>query len=472
MNKYNFNWDNIKICVLQPDYSTTNVDYKFYDPVRNLSNLIPTAYFEHILLNKLTTYKQLKNLKLQNFDIFVNLCEGYLEWKIPSIDVIFNLELLNLPYTGSTINLYDPPKKIMKYVAFTKNVLTPNYYVFENDNQTTNFQQDLSFPLFLKPAKAGDSLGIDEFSLVNNHQQLQKKATKILDEFGDLMIEEYIEGREFTCLVCANTDGKTSTAFEPIEYIFPAGFVYKTYSLKTSELHPNANIPCTDITLANKIKFASQQIFAGFNGKGYARLDFRLDKNNQLYFLEINFACSVFYTDGMEGSADFILNYDPIGKTGFLKKIIEEGIARYKQKQKLYELKKNALSGYGIYAVQDIEPTTIIFKGEGKSQRLITKKYVDDNWNEEEKMDFKRYAYPLSAQYYLLWDLEPNEWAPQNHSCNPNTAFNGLDVLATKFIPKGEELTLDYAQFLDHTMQPFDCNCNAENCRGKIGGEL
>ncbi|MCX8480830.1 MAG: hypothetical protein ORN58_02820, partial [Sediminibacterium sp.] len=79
MNKYNFNWDNIKICVLQPDYSTTNVDYKFYDPVRNLSNLIPTAYFEHILLNKLTTYKQLKNLKLQNFDIFVNLCEGYLE---------------------------------------------------------------------------------------------------------------------------------------------------------------------------------------------------------------------------------------------------------------------------------------------------------------------------------------------------------------------------------------------------------
>ena len=87
-------------------------------------------------------------------------------------------------------------------------------------------------------------------------------------------------------------------------------------------------------------------------------------------------------------------------------------------------------------------------------------------------MDFKRYAYPLSPQYYLLWDLEPNEWAPQNHSCSPNTAFIGLDVISTKYILKGEELTLDYAKFLDHTMQPFDCTCKADNCRGTIVGEL
>ena len=467
-NFLSIDWDKIKICVLQPDYSTTNVDYKNYDPVRDLSTLIPNAHFENVLINKLTTYRQLKELKYKNFDIFVNLCEGYLEWKIPSIDVIFNLDLLNLPYTGSTINLYDPSKKIMKYVAFCQDIQTPNYIYINATDSQKNFQQDLDFPLFLKPAKAGDSLGIDEKSLVFNKTDLEKKANLLLQEFDDILIEEFIEGREFTCLVFANPDGKTCTALEPIEYIFPEGFSYKTYSLKTSELHPNANIPCNDPNIATKIKNASEKIFLGFNGKGYARLDYRLDKNNSLYFLEINFACSIFYTDGMEGSADFILQFDPIGKSGFLKKMIEEGIARFQRKQKLYELKRTSLSGYGIYATEDITPNTIIFRGEGKAQRIITKDFINNNWNEQEKMDFKRYAYPLSEKYYLLWDLEPTEWAPQNHSCDPNTKFIGLDVYSLKFIKKGEELTIDYAEFLDHTMQPFECNCRAANCRGLI----
>jgi len=100
----------MKVCVLQPDYSTSDVDYKNYDPARDLTHLMPGAEFEHVLLNKLTIYKQLKELKKKNFDIFVNLCEGYLEWSVPSVDVIYFMELLNLPFTGPTSLLYDPPK--------------------------------------------------------------------------------------------------------------------------------------------------------------------------------------------------------------------------------------------------------------------------------------------------------------------------------------------------------------------------
>jgi hypothetical protein len=52
----------MKICVLQPDYSTTDVDYKNYDPKRNLSALLPNDQVDHVYLNKLTTYRQLKDL--------------------------------------------------------------------------------------------------------------------------------------------------------------------------------------------------------------------------------------------------------------------------------------------------------------------------------------------------------------------------------------------------------------------------
>ena len=64
----------MKICILQPDYSTSDVDYQHYDPLRNLSALMPEATMVHVQLNKLTVYRQLKELSKQNFDIFVNLC--------------------------------------------------------------------------------------------------------------------------------------------------------------------------------------------------------------------------------------------------------------------------------------------------------------------------------------------------------------------------------------------------------------
>lgn len=52
-------------------------------------------------LNKLHTFKQLSDLRYKGYDIFVNLCEGYLDWDIPSIDVIYAMETLKLPFTGA-----------------------------------------------------------------------------------------------------------------------------------------------------------------------------------------------------------------------------------------------------------------------------------------------------------------------------------------------------------------------------------
>ncbi|MBS1641741.1 MAG: ATP-grasp domain-containing protein [Bacteroidetes bacterium] len=460
----------MKVCVLLPDYSTSKVDYQYYDPPRNLTTLLPNNEVVTVFLNKLTTYKQLKTLSIQGFDVFVNLCEGYLEWEVPSIDVIYTLEILNLPHTGPSTQLYDPPKELMKYIAYCSNILTPNYITVNNNILNNEELALLHYPLFIKPAKAGDSLGIDEHSLVNNKTELQQKINSISKEYNEILVEEYIAGREFTVLVMANDDGKTCTALQPVEFIFPEGNKFKTYALKTSELHTDANIPVKNELLSNQLKQAAQKIFTAFNGIGYARLDFRMNDKNELYFLEINFTCSVFYTNGYEGSADYILKFDGIGQQGFLNHIINEGIARHQRKQKKYIIKGNAIAGYGIYATTNINAGEIIFKGEEKAQRIVTKQYVDANWNEKQQEDFKRYAYPISKNVYILWDENAAEWAPQNHSCNANTGYLGLNVIALQNINKGQELTLDYATLLDETAQPFDCQCGCNNCRSLIKG--
>jgi len=461
----------MKVCVLQPDYSTTDVDYKYYDPPRNLSSLLPGDIVDHVFLNKLTTYKKLKELRKKNYDIFVNLCEGYLEWSVPSIDVIHSFEMLNLPYTGPTPLLYDPPKELMKYVAYTCGIKTPAYVLVTHIEQRSEVVSKLKFPLFIKPAKAGDSLGIDADSLVKNEKNLKKKIDELLEDYQELLVEEYIAGREFTVLVVAETGDKNNcTVYNPLEFVFPEGKKFKTYSLKTSELHEECNIPCREPELGQKLKEAASKIFKAFNGEGYARLDFRVNDKNEIFFLEINFTCSVFYEKGYEGSADYILMNDPIGKQGFLQKIIKEGIVRHAEKQKKYVVKCNALAGYGIYAAKYIAQGEIIFASEEKPHRLVTKKYVEQNWNDEERENFRRYAWPVSSEVYALWDNAPAEWAPQNHSCNPNTKYAGLNVVAVKSIAKGEELTLDYTTFLNNEMESFICNCGAENCKKVIQG--
>jgi D-alanine-D-alanine ligase-like ATP-grasp enzyme len=460
----------MKICVLQPDYSTTDVDYKNYDPKRNLSALLPNDQVDHVYLNKLTTYRQLKDLSTKGYDIFVNLCEGYLEWEVPSIDVIHTLDLLNLPYTGPSASLYDPPKPLMKYVAYTSGVRTPASVELTSINEIDEVIERLSFPMFIKPAKAGDSLGIDENSLVNNEDELRAKLESILKDYEEILIEEYIAGREFTVLVAANKDSRSCTVYKPVEYVFPEGRKFKTYALKTSELHPECNFPVTDQKIHRNLKMATEQIFTSFGGVGYARLDFRMNAKGEIFFLEINFTCSTFYEDGYEGSADFILNNDPAGKAGFLRHIIDEGIARHQAKQKKYRMKGNSICGYGIFAKQPIMRDEVIFAGEGLSQRIITKKFVKAHWNERQKRDFRHYAYPINKDTYILWDENPVNWAPQNHSCNANTAYHGLNVVAIRNIAEGEELTLDYAYLLDESIEPFECQCGSENCRKLVFG--
>jgi len=462
----------VKVCVLQPDYSTTSVDYKNYDPPRNLSPLLPNDTVDHIFLNKLTTYKQLKELSKAGYDIFVNLCEGYPEWEVPGVDVIYALESLNLPFTGPSSATYDLPKALLKYVAYCEGVPTPVYVLIEKEEDLKTVSAELQFPLFVKPAHAGDSLGVNEDSLVNNKEALEKKCKELLPLYGNVLIEQYIEGREFTVLVAANQDGKSCTSFKPVEYIFPSGKSFKTYSLKTSELHPSANIPCTDAALEQKLRTASEKIFKTAGGHGYGRLDFRVDKEGNIFFLEMNLTCSVFYTDGYEGSADFVLKYDPVGQSGFLQHIIAEGIARHARKQRPFYMKGNSIAGYGIYAKNDLQAGQIVFVGEGRSQRLITKREVDQNWNEEEKLLFRRYAYPISEEVYILWDNNPAEWAPQNHSCDANSVFDGLNVVTIRFVKAHEELTLDYANFLDATMEPFVCSCGSSKCCGKVEGTV
>jgi D-alanine-D-alanine ligase-like ATP-grasp enzyme len=455
----------MRLCVLQPDYTASEVDYRHYDPPRDLAPLLPHDHVDHLFLRKSTTYRQLREAAARRYDIFVNLCEGYLDWDIPSVDVISSLDALGLPYTGPGLRLYDPSKELMKYVAHTRGVPFPPFVLNDCDAALRR----LRFPLFVKPAHAGDSLGIDAASLVTSESALRAKCAAVVDGFGDALIEEFIPGREFTVLVAAHpADRFEPVVLQPIEFVFPAGALFKTYDLKVTQYHPECNIPVTKAALDARLRRAAAEMFVGFEGEGYARLDFRMDAAGDLYFLDINFACSVFYPPGSEGAADYILQNDPLGRAGFLRHIVAEGIGRHRRRQKLYERRGNAISGFGIYAVRAIRAGEVVFRGEERAQRLVTMSHVERCWPTSQIDVLRRYSLPTGGDVRILWDEDPNAWAPQNHSCDPNTAYRGLNLIAIRDIPAAEELTLDYAACCDETMAAFQCSCGSPNCRGAI----
>jgi SET domain len=99
----------------------------------------------------------------------------------------------------------------------------------------------------------------------------------------------------------------------------------------------------------------------------------------------------------------------------------------------------------------------------------VTRTHVDATWDDSSRQIFRQYAFPLSQDVSILWPEEPAAWAPQNHACDANTEYRGLNVYARRRIRRGEELTLDYSTFCGEEMEPFACHCGL-NCRGWIRG--
>ena len=136
---------------------------------------------------------------------------------------------------------------------------------------------------------------------------------------------------------------------------------------------------------------------------------------------------------------------------------------------KLYKIKKSKIDnkGRGLYATKEIKEGTKIINYMGK---IITNKQVD----ESDKFDNGKpiYLFTLNKRYTLDGDFSWNTAGLINHSCNPNTQYDGkglkIWVTATKNIKKDEEITADYGFGYDEDYKQFPCKCGSKNCCGYI----
>jgi D-alanine-D-alanine ligase len=359
----------------------------------------------------------------------------------------------------------------MKRVCTAWGIGTPAYVIAEQAEDVARAAAMLRYPLIVKHPSSYSSIGLTRASRVLTDEALHALAATMIEAFGGALIEEFIDGREFTVLVAEHPDDAGApTAYQPVEFCFPAGESFKHFDLKWIDYQGMTCVPCTDAALALRLKEMACKLFVGLGGASYGRCDIRMDAGGGLHMLEINPNCGVFYPPENPGSADFILSYDPAGHEGFTAQIIEAALRRRERRRKPWVVRAGREGNYGLYATLPIRAGGGIEAYEEQPHVLVTRDQVEQHWGAGQKAWFEGYAYPLTDDLYVAWSSSPEDWKPINHSCDPNAWLEGLNLAARRDIAPGEEITLDYATFCNEAMRPFPCSCGTAHCRAVIRG--
>ena len=189
---------------------------------------------------------------------------------------LFNIKYVGTDLLGSIIG-YD--KDLTKIIC-NKYDIPQVPYITLTENKPLK-QIDIDFPLIVKPAKCGSSIGIN---IANNIKELNKHVKDAFNYDNKVIIEKFIKARELECAVLYDKKLKVSTVGE-IRSV-NTFYDYEAKYEKDSELLIPAHI---SKELIKQIQELSLKIFKVLELKDLSRIDFLYDYNNDmLYFNEVN----------------------------------------------------------------------------------------------------------------------------------------------------------------------------------------
>ena len=141
--------------------------------------------------------------------------------------------------------------------------------------------RSLTFPVFVKPVRAGSSFGITK---VENPANLRAAVRDALRYDREVIVEEAIAGFEVGCAVMGNAELTTGRADE-IEIQGDLFDYTEKYNLITSKIHMPARV---DAETERRIQDTAKSIYRALGCRGFARVDMFLEPTGRLVFNEVN----------------------------------------------------------------------------------------------------------------------------------------------------------------------------------------
>ena len=317
------------VWVLAPHLETNdpNIDY-YYDFSQSIAEY--TKAFNELDVEwkwqpvTIKNYKKIidgiarKNEKDNKIHLVFNLCDGDEVNGTPGISVVRLLEEKGLLYTGSDEYFYDiTTSKIPMKRAFDKfGIPTASWEAITSREQNIDHIIDkLGSPLIVKPSVSGGSMGVGIRNVVSDIESAKEQVQHMFDGYrgwqltsDGIVAESFINGPEFTVLIVGSYDkpGKAKI-YEPVERIFHPSLPDKEKFLSFDRLWeiyeeekpmPNEGnfyeYELPDAALVDEIKKISWDAYVATRGKGYTRIDLRMDKaTGKIYVLEVNAQCGL-----------------------------------------------------------------------------------------------------------------------------------------------------------------------------------
>lgn len=198
-------------------------------------------------------------------------------------------DMLKLPYTGcnaAVSALTFNKRNTVAAAAFAGIDVSRSVLFYKNDNQSPDeATRHLRFPVFVKANNGGSSIGMSKVNKPT--EELGAAIEKAFKEDNEVLVEEFISGREFTVGVFRS---KGEIIVLPITEVradadMPFFDFEAKYQGKSTEITP-AEI---DEAMANKLKDTARKIYQSFNCSGVVRIDFIYNEEaGRPFMLEIN----------------------------------------------------------------------------------------------------------------------------------------------------------------------------------------
>ena len=150
------------------------------------------------------------------------------------------------------------------------------------DNLIKIIEENLDYPMFIKPSNAGSSIGVTK---ATNSEELISGIKYAVNYDYKIIIEQGVTGREIECAVLGNNDVIASCTGEVL-----AADTFYSYEAKYENKESRTIIPAhIDKYIEKEIKRIAIKAFKAVSGKGLSRVDFFIeDKTNKIILNEIN----------------------------------------------------------------------------------------------------------------------------------------------------------------------------------------
>ena len=277
-------------------------------------------------------------------DIVFNLAESFAGVSALESNVAALMNLLNLRYTGSSPAglLLAGDKTLTKKVLRFHSIQTPEFATIYRG--AVDWAGDnIKFPVIVKPPQEDASIGITGSSVVNDIKELFGRIDSLQAEFKQpVLVEEFIDGREFYVGVLGNFDAQALPIMELDFSGLPAGALrIASWEAKwgadgsgagegaeaSAEFAGTKSIFPSDVgdELVEKMQRIAVESFDALRLRDYARIDLRVTAEGEVYVIEVNPNCY------LERNAEFARAAERDGTSyhALIARILELAAARY-----------------------------------------------------------------------------------------------------------------------------------------------